>query len=211
MFDDYNSGAGVRQPRNHGKRQMGNRRGCCRGVVCARDYRIGAQSGRDRRALCAVVAGFVLYVRNGVYPVLLDYAAGYFLDLGIQSGRLAGQSVRGVRPDERGFAEKGEHCDVPAGGGGFALFAVPRREISCRQSRSIASEKIDYPFKIVLVSDLHINPAMPVKRVKKIVETVNALKPDVIVLPGDIVDAKPDEIAEQTAELAKLNAKYGAL
>ena len=74
----------------------------------------------------------------------------------------------------------------------------------------IASEKIDYPFKIVLVSDLHINPAMPVKRVRKIVETVNALKPDVIVLPGDIVDAKPDEIAEQTAELAKLNAKYGA-
>ena len=73
----------------------------------------------------------------------------------------------------------------------------------------IYSEKIESPFKIVALTDTHFTPLSSVKRIDKIVNTVNALKPDIIVLVGDIVDAKPNRLKKQMQALKKLKAKYG--
>ncbi len=73
----------------------------------------------------------------------------------------------------------------------------------------IADAKISRPVRIVAVSDLHINETTPVSRVGKIVDAVNAQKPDIVVLPGDIVDDTPEKIAKQTDELARIEARGG--
>ena len=73
----------------------------------------------------------------------------------------------------------------------------------------IKTDKIDYPFKIIALTDTHITSVTSVSYVEKLVRTVNALKPDITVLVGDIIDAKPASLEAQMQALAKLDAKYG--
>ena len=73
----------------------------------------------------------------------------------------------------------------------------------------IVTEKVDYPFKIVALTDTHITPLTPVSRVERLVETANGLKPDMIALVGDIADSKPETLKAQMQALSKLDAKYG--
>ncbi|MBR4127189.1 MAG: metallophosphoesterase [Alphaproteobacteria bacterium] len=73
----------------------------------------------------------------------------------------------------------------------------------------IETDKVDYPFKIVALTDTHINPATSVSRVERLVRRVNGLKPDVVALVGDIGDAKPAFVKPQMKALSGLDAKYG--
>lgn len=91
--------------------------------------------------------------------------------------------------------------------GGYALYeGMKFPEI---KETVIYSEKIETPFKIVALTDTHITPLSSIRRIDKIVNTVNQLKPDIIVLVGDIVDAKPIRLKAQMEALKKLKAKYG--
>ena len=74
---------------------------------------------------------------------------------------------------------------------------------------TIRDSKITKPLKIVQINDLHINRTTPVAKVENFVEKVNALKADVIVLVGDVVDELPDKIKSQVEALSKLDAQYG--
>ena len=74
---------------------------------------------------------------------------------------------------------------------------------------AVVTDKVDYPFKIAVLTDTHITPATSVSFVEKLVRTVNGLKPDVTVLVGDIADAKPSSVDAQMEALAKLEARYG--
>lgn len=73
----------------------------------------------------------------------------------------------------------------------------------------IFSPKIKEPTKVVMLSDLHIDVDVPAKKVKSIVDRVNALNPDAIVLVGDIIDNTSKNLYTQMEELKKLKAKYG--
>lgn len=74
---------------------------------------------------------------------------------------------------------------------------------------NIDTPKVERPVKIAVLSDLHINAATSPARVRKIVERVNALEPDIIVLPGDIIDDGPKALEKQMDALVKLKAKDG--
>jgi len=74
---------------------------------------------------------------------------------------------------------------------------------------TIADERIKTPIKMVMLSDLHINRIMPVKRIETLVDNVNALNPDMIVIVGDVVDEHPSVIKKQMTALSKLKSKYG--
>jgi len=51
------------------------------------------------------------------------------------------------------------------------------------------------PLHVVAASDLHVgSPNVSVERLGKIVERINALKPDVILLPGDFTTMKGDDV-----------------
>jgi len=75
--------------------------------------------------------------------------------------------------------------------------------------------------RIALLSDIHIGGAhVSADRVEAIVARVNALKPDIILMPGDFIDGhvkRPDhsdafnaEIENGLSKLASLNAPMGA-
>lgn len=71
----------------------------------------------------------------------------------------------------------------------------------------IASPKIKQPTKIVLLSDLHIDTDVSPAYVTNLVNRVNALKPDAVVIAGDIVDNRPIKLEKQMGELGKLEPK----
>ena len=64
--------------------------------------------------------------------------------------------------------------------------------------------------KIVHFSDLHYSSTVNKSDLKKIVDKINFINPDIIVFTGDLIDISDSEkIKEVTSELKRLNAKIG--
>ncbi len=70
----------------------------------------------------------------------------------------------------------------------------------------ITSPKIKKPVKIAVLTDMHLHRTVSVEKVIGTVARVNAAKPDIIVMTGDIIDDQPDAIADLIAPLQHLNA-----
>lgn len=64
-------------------------------------------------------------------------------------------------------------------------------------------------FKIIQLSDVHIGNTIKKDFVEKLVERVNATKPDLIVLTGDLVDLDIHKITEDIQPLQELSSKHG--
>lgn len=60
-----------------------------------------------------------------------------------------------------------------------------------------------YGFKIVHISDIHFGRTTKEKELKKIVNQINLLKPDIVVLTGDLFDEKTNLSSEQLKEIQK--------
>jgi uncharacterized protein len=73
------------------------------------------------------------------------------------------------------------------------------------------------PLKLLLLSDIHVaGPDMPPERLDRLVQSFNALKPDLVVIAGDLVSEKRVATkiytaAEVVKPLAKLNAPLGTI
>jgi Predicted phosphohydrolases len=63
--------------------------------------------------------------------------------------------------------------------------------------------------KIVQISDLHVGPMIRHDYVEKVVRKVNELKPDIIVLTGDVADGNASVLANQLRALQDLRAPFG--
>ena len=65
--------------------------------------------------------------------------------------------------------------------------------------------------RIVMASDIHLGTIINRKRLRKIVDMINSLEPDIILLPGDVVDEDIGPVIKQNAGelLRTLKAKYG--
>ncbi len=69
--------------------------------------------------------------------------------------------------------------------------------------------KAFHNFNIVQITDLHINSPAPISRLEKIVEKINSLKPDTVVVTGDVSDSYPSHVREEMDPLRHLVAPYG--
>lgn len=65
------------------------------------------------------------------------------------------------------------------------------------------------PVKLVMISDIHINRATEIKKVRELVAYINSLHPDVLLMVGDIGDDDVSNIKPHLKELKKLKAKKG--
>ena len=63
--------------------------------------------------------------------------------------------------------------------------------------------------KIALLADIHVTPLFSKKWVQAVVERANAIKPDLILILGDIVDGNPRMRYEDAAPLGLLKATHG--
>ncbi|WP_425302387.1 metallophosphoesterase [Nocardia neocaledoniensis] len=65
--------------------------------------------------------------------------------------------------------------------------------------------------RVAVVSDLHVGAARGPGFTARIVDLVNAQHPDLIVLPGDLLDGAVDLVSGDIAPLAELRARYGVI
>jgi len=64
-------------------------------------------------------------------------------------------------------------------------------------------------FRIAMISDIHSGPYMDKKDIDPYVTRMNKLKPDAIVLPGDFIQNRNEEVEAVADALQKLEAPYG--
>lgn len=84
-------------------------------------------------------------------------------------------------------------------------------------NRTIESNKIneDINLKIAYISDIHYNHFMNKDRLKKMIDTINNNKPDIILFGGDIFDNPSTNLIDEKVEneiielLQSLQAEYG--
>jgi len=90
---------------------------------------------------------------------------------------------------------------------GYALYEGTR--VPRVKNLTLFSEKLEKPLTLALLPDIHIHRALSAKKLKGIIHTTNALKPDLIVLPGDIIDDRADVISDLVSLLAEFKAPLG--
>ena len=98
----------------------------------------------------------------------------------------------------------------------LALAATGHGLVSARQVKvewvRIPTQKLaekSAPFRIVQISDLHLDLWSEEGRVRRIVEAIESIRPDVVVSTGDLIDAGPDRLACLTDHLRRLNPEHG--
>lgn len=90
---------------------------------------------------------------------------------------------------------------------GYALYEG--KKVPNVKSVTFISDKISAPVTIAVLSDLHITRNLSLKKLAGIVHRTRAQKPDLIVLPGDIIDDYPRFIKPHLDILAQLQAPLG--
>ncbi|HIQ46529.1 MAG TPA: metallophosphoesterase [Sulfurovum sp.] len=66
-----------------------------------------------------------------------------------------------------------------------------------------------FDFSIVQISDLHIGGLIDRAFVKASVQKINALKPDIVCITGDLIDTALDSIKDAVRELESIESKHG--
>lgn len=66
-------------------------------------------------------------------------------------------------------------------------------------------------FRMVQLTDLHISRLMHGDWVREVVERSNALRPDLVVITGDLIDGSPQARAGDVQPLAELAARHGVI
>ena len=74
---------------------------------------------------------------------------------------------------------------------------------------TLYSDKVQKPFSLVTLPDLHLHRALSGKKLQRIIERTNALKPDIIALPGDTIDDRANAIEDLVPMLANFKAPLG--
>ena len=64
-------------------------------------------------------------------------------------------------------------------------------------------------FSIAQLTDVHVGSTIRRQFIEQLVETTNALEPDVIAITGDLVDGSVADLREHIAPLAELRARHG--
>jgi hypothetical protein len=65
-------------------------------------------------------------------------------------------------------------------------------------------------FRIVQISDIHVGPLLGRAFARELVERVNALRPDLIALTGDLVDGHVARLRSEVTPFAGLRARHGS-
>ncbi len=74
---------------------------------------------------------------------------------------------------------------------------------------NIKIDKLQTPYKIMQISDIHIGGLIDAAFMQEIVSRVNARKPDLVVITGDLVDIDIHRAKAPLEELRNLSSKYG--
>ncbi len=126
------------------------------------------------------------------------------------------RAVRGegpLEPERRIFFAKAVAGASALSTVGFAAFAVPKALCNAQiKSVEVALAKLPKAldgFKIAQLTDLHIGLHLGAEWLTEIVKKTNALKPDAIVITGDMIDGPPERIFQEVEPIKGLRATQG--
>lgn len=68
---------------------------------------------------------------------------------------------------------------------------------------------LKHNLRLVMISDVHLGKNLHERFLKGLVAKINALKPDIIVIVGDLIDTKPSELEHYIGEINALQSTYG--
>ncbi len=88
----------------------------------------------------------------------------------------------------------------------YGLAAAHRYDI---ERVMLASPKLTTALRIVHISDLHLGVLSDAGDLQQMVDDINALRPDLIVATGDLVDMQSDRLDGLSVKLATLSARLG--
>ena len=119
-----------------------------------------------------------------------------------------------VAPARRHFIVNSINLGILCASGtlaGYGLYEARRRPCIVKVSVPVPNLPDDLEgFRIVQITDIHIGPTIKRAYVQTIVDQVNKLKPDVIVLTGDLADGGVETHRDDVAPLGALSAPYGS-
>lgn len=167
---------------------------------------------RDATGGVAEALNWIAAVWLGLFLYILLFTV--LLDAGLSIARLGGIAPH-LTPPRNLQAGRAAVAGVAAlvlalGGWGLyqARFGIVTTEIEA-QVKNLPPE-LDR-FSIVQISDLHIGAIIGAKRLRTIVDRVNALDPDLIVITGDLADEDAADLADLAPELHRFRARQGVL
>lgn len=120
-----------------------------------------------------------------------------------------------ARLDRRAFLARTGAGVAVLGTGGLGV-------VGTRSARGeIATPELEIPlwrlpralegYRIVQLTDLHLGPLLGAGWLEAVVEQTNALRPDLIVITGDLVDGSVAALGKEIAPLAKLRSRHGTV
>jgi uncharacterized protein len=126
----------------------------------------------------------------------------------------ASSSPDAVDPERRRFLTNSLNVGILAATGaltGYGMFEALRRPDIVEITIPIKNLPKDLNgFKIVQITDIHVSRTIKRGFVQTVVDMVNALKPDLVALTGDLVDGSVEQLRNDVAPLADLKAPYGS-
>ncbi|WP_373032197.1 metallophosphoesterase [Sulfurovum sp.] len=99
--------------------------------------------------------------------------------------------------------------------GDAAMFALSTSYVSAGAYEGMKEPVVNvvefnhFDFSIVQISDLHIGGLIDRDFVKASVQKINALKPDIVFITGDIIDTALENVEDTVMELNDISSKHG--
>nr|WP_223646933.1 metallophosphoesterase [Corallococcus sp. EGB] len=164
-----------------------------------------------RAARRGEATGFTRVIQWGAYLWL--GAFGVFLTAVLASDVVgAVLSLSGAVTDMHALA-RGRAAAVLATAVPAVAFAFVTARGKARVERTTVALKDLGPglegLRVVQLSDVHVGPTLDGVWLQRVVDQVNALKPDLVAITGDLVDGSVDELRDQMTPLASLKAPLG--
>ena len=128
-------------------------------------------------------------------------------------GRLPSQKAKGPDPDRRQFLSRGVAAATVLGASTAGAVGV-NTALDEPELKKIGVTLTDLPdglkgFRIAQLSDIHIGATIKGDFLRTVVARVNALKPDMVAITGDLVDGSVERLGPHTACLADLRSTHG--
>jgi predicted MPP superfamily phosphohydrolase len=95
-------------------------------------------------------------------------------------------------------------------GVGLSAKAMHEARYMVVEDVDITLNKLQRPYKIVQLSDIHIGGLIDTQFIADLVKKVNTLEPDIVVITGDLIDIPIHSAIEPLLELKNLQTKYGS-
>ena len=94
---------------------------------------------------------------------------------------------------------------------GYGLHEAADPQITTASFSSRALPASFDGLRVALISDLHVGPVREESYTRRVVDKVNAQQPDLVVLAGDLIDGRVEQVAGATDPLRDLQAPLGVV